>query len=190
MASRVDALAAAYGRHVAVPWTAGLSPPERVWFVVYPKEEERRLRYKIQAFHLATAHAAKKWIQVDLTDCFARWLDGEKYRDSYFKNPKMLAPKLPRFLEFAAGEVVEHAKAQGADEETVVAVVGAASLFGFAHVSELVPRIAANLPGRLLVFFPGTREGNAYKLLDAREGWNYLATSITASATSEDGSAQ
>jgi len=187
MASRVDLLAAAYGRHVAVPWTAGLSPPERVWFVVYPKEEERRLRYKVQAFQLATAHATKKWLLVDLTDCFARWLDAEKYRDSYFKNPKMLAPKLPRFLEFAAGEVVKQATDHGADDDTVVAVLGVASLFGFAHVSELVPRIVANLPGRLLVFFPGSREGNAYKLLDAREGWNYLATSISAS---DDGSAQ
>ena len=42
-----------------------------------------------------------------------------------------------------------------------------------------------DLGGRLLVFFPGSREGNVYKLLDAREGWNYLATPITAS---DDGS--
>jgi hypothetical protein len=187
MASRVDLLAAAYGRHVAVPWTAGLSPAERVWFVVYPKEEERRLRYKVQAFQLATAQATKKWLLVDLTDCFARWLDGEKYRDSYFTNLKTLAPKLPRFLEFAAGEVVGQTTDQGADDDTVVAVLGVASLFGFTHVSELVPRIVERVPGRLLVFFPGSREGNVYKLLDAREGWNYLATSITAS---EDGSPQ
>jgi hypothetical protein len=40
--------------------------------------------------------------------------------------------------------------------------------------------------GRLLVFFPGSRDGNVYKLLDAREGWNYLATPITAF---DDGSA-
>ena len=34
--------------------------------------------------------------------------------------------------------------------------------------------------GRLLVFFPGEREGSNYRLLDARDGWNYLATPITA----------
>ena len=34
--------------------------------------------------------------------------------------------------------------------------------------------------GRLLVFFPGEVEGNNYRLLDARDGWNYLATPITA----------
>ena len=189
MASRVDALADAYTRHVGLPWDRGLAPPQRVWFAVYPKDEERRLRYKVEAFQLATTDpkgAGKKWVLVDLTDSFARWLDGEKYRESYFKNPKMMAPKLPRFLDFAAGEVVAAAEAQGADEDTVVAVLGVASLFGFVQVSDLVPRVVSHLSGRLLVFFPGSREGNVYKLLDAREGWNYLATPITAF---DDGSA-
>lgn len=183
MASRVDSLAEAYARHVALPWDRGLAPPQRVWFAVYPKEEERRLRYKVASFQLATTDpngARKKWILVDLSDSFARWLSGEKYREAYFKNPKMMAPKLPRFLEFVANEVIEVAEAQGADEQTVVAVLGVASLFGFAQVSDLVPRIVSRIAGRLLVFFPGSREGNVYKLLDAREGWNYLATPITA----------
>lgn len=189
MASRVDGLIEAYARHVGLPWDRGLAPPQRVWFAVYPKEEERRLRYKVEAFQLATTDpkgAAKRWVLVDLTDCFSRWLDAEKYRESYFKSPKMLAPKLPRFLDFAAGEVVAAAEAQGADEHTVVAVLGVASLFGFVQVSDLVPRIVSHMTGRLLVFFPGSREGNVYKLLDAREGWNYLATPITAF---DDGSA-
>ncbi len=180
MAGRVDALADAYGRHVGLPWDRGLAPPQRVWFAIYPKEDERRLRYKIEAFQLATANTGKRWVLADLTDSFSRWLDGEKYRESYFKNPKMLSPKLPRFLDFAAGEVVAIAEQAGADEDTVVGVLGVASLFGFAQVSDLVPRIVATVPGRLLVFFPGSREGNVYKMLDAREGWNYLATPITA----------
>jgi len=187
MASRVDALADAYGRHVGLPWDRGLASAQRVWFAVYPKEDERRLRYKVEAFQLATASAGKRWVIVDLTDSFARWLDGEKYREHYFKRPAMMAPKLPRYLDFAASEVAEQAQDVEADEDTVVAILGAASLFGFAHVSELVPRVAPRLPGRLLVFFPGSREGNVYKLLDAREGWNYLATPITAF---DDGSAR
>ena len=78
MASRVDALADAYTRHVGLPWDRGLAPPQRVWFAVYPKDEERRLRYKVEAFQLATTDpkgAGKKWVLVDLTDSFARWLD-------------------------------------------------------------------------------------------------------------------
>jgi len=35
------------------------------------------------------------------------------------------------------------------------------------------------IAGRLLVFFPGEHEGNSYRLLDARDGWNYLAIPIT-----------
>jgi hypothetical protein len=34
------------------------------------------------------------------------------------------------------------------------------------------------VPGRLLQTFPGTHEGGIYRLLDARDGWNYLAVSI------------
>jgi hypothetical protein len=189
MASRVDSLTEAYTRHVSLPWDRGLAPPQRVWFAVYPKEEERRLRYKVDAFRLATTDpngACKKWILVDLTDIFARWMNGEKYREHYFKNPGMMGPKLPRFLDFAANEIVAAADAEGADDNTVVAVLGVASLFGFVQVSDLVPRVISRVMGRLLVFFPGSRDGNVYKLLDAREGWNYLATPITAF---DDGSA-
>ncbi len=180
MASRVDALAAAYGRHVGLPWENGLAPAQRVWFAVYPKEDERRLRYKVGAFEVATVDAGKKWVEVDLTNVFSRWIDSVQYRDEYFKNPTRLAPKLPQFLTMAAKDAVEQATAAGADSETVVGLVGVAGLFGFAQVSDLVPKIAAELGGRLLVFFPGSREGNLYRLLDAREGWNYLATPITA----------
>jgi hypothetical protein len=34
--------------------------------------------------------------------------------------------------------------------------------------------------GRMLVFFPGEVDGNNYRLLGAKDGWNYLATPITA----------
>jgi hypothetical protein len=183
MASRVDALADAYTRHVGLPWDRGLAPPQRVWFAVYPKEEERRLRYKVEAFQLATTDpkgAGKKWVLVDVTDSFARWIDRDPDRDLLLADPEALAPTLDEFLDFAADEVVADADAQAADENTVVAVLGVASLFGFAQVSDLVPRVVSRLTGRLLVFFPGSREGNMYKLLDAREGWNYLATPITA----------
>jgi hypothetical protein len=34
--------------------------------------------------------------------------------------------------------------------------------------------------GRVVVFFPGELEQNNYRLLGARDGWNYLAIAITA----------
>ena len=33
--------------------------------------------------------------------------------------------------------------------------------------------------GRLVVFFPGSHEKNVYRLLDARDGWGYMAFPIT-----------
>jgi hypothetical protein len=42
-----------------------------------------------------------------------------------------------------------------------------------------VDAVAKDVRGRLLVFFPGEIDNNVYRFLDAREGWNYLATPIT-----------
>ena len=66
-----------------------------------------------------------------------------------------------------------------ADENTVLALQGVASLYGFLRVSELIHEVEQAILGRLLVFFPGTKDGNNYRLLDARDGWNYLANGIT-----------
>jgi hypothetical protein len=46
-------------------------------------------------------------------------------------------------------------------------------------VSALVSEVNDAIAGRLLVFFPGQHEGSSYRLLDARDGWNYLAIPIT-----------
>ena len=46
-------------------------------------------------------------------------------------------------------------------------------------VSALLNAVNDAIAGRLLVFFPGQHEGNSYRLLDARDGWNYLAIPIT-----------
>ena len=62
----------------------------------------------------------------------------------------------------------------------MVAVLGAATLFGFLRVSVLMDTVKDAITGRLLVFFPGEYEAGNYRLLDARDGWDYLATPITA----------
>ena len=73
------------------------------------------------------------------------------------------------------------AAAAGADDlDAVVAVLGAGSLFPFLKVSQVIEGLAPKVQGRLVVFFPGERDGNNYRLLEARDGWNYLATPILA----------
>ena len=67
-----------------------------------------------------------------------------------------------------------------ADEDTVVALLGCGALFGFASVSDFVKQLSLHVPGRLLVLFPGEYIENTYRLLDARDGWGYQATAITA----------
>ena len=55
------------------------------------------------------------------------------------------------------------------------------STFGFKTV-EIAPNLGKlnEIKGRLLLFFPGEYDGNnCYRMLDARDGWNYLATPIT-----------
>ena len=42
----------------------------------------------------------------------------------------------------------------------------------------LIDGLEKTFPGYLLVFFPGEKEGNTYRFLDARTGWNYLAVPI------------
>ena len=58
-------------------------------------------------------------------------------------------------------------------------MTGIGSLYGFLHISSLVRDIEPDIQGRLVVFFPGSKDGDNYRLLDARDGWNYLATSIS-----------
>ena len=76
--------------------------------------------------------------------------------------------------EFFQNEVTRAA----APERTVFALTGLMDLFDFLHVSELIESLEKTFPGYLLVFFPGEKEGNSYRFLDARTGWNYLSVPI------------
>ena len=62
----------------------------------------------------------------------------------------------------------------------MVALSGVASLFGLIKVKQVVERVASDVTGRLLVFFPGRYENNNFRLLDGYDGWDYHAFVITA----------
>jgi hypothetical protein len=83
------------------------------------------------------------------------------------------------FVQHATGRLRETLTANGVDEDTVVAVQGVACLFGFTRASLVLKEVVKDIRGRLVVFFPGEYEDNNYRLLDARDGWNYLAVPIT-----------
>jgi len=84
------------------------------------------------------------------------------------------------FLEYLSENVGKLAERNTLS--SVVAISGIGSLYGIIRVSKVVEEIVKTvpIPGRLLVFFPGERDGKNYRLLKARDGWNYLATPIEA----------
>ena len=181
---RIDKLAERYERYLALPWEQDLAGAERVIFLVYDKSDERRLRARKTLFELATRRAGHHWQECDLTAAFARWMAGIDYRDSYFESPEDLELKLEEdFAEYAAAWVRETLRSPQAGRGSggsVTGVFGIASLFGFVRLSELMRAVEQEVAGRLAVFFPGEYEDSQYRLLNARDGWNYLAVPITA----------
>ena len=171
----------AYERFVGAEWVRSVAPQERIWFALYEPRDERRLRLRIGAFEEATIRAGHGWLACDLTDEFARWMASQEYRESYFESPEDLTEDLlDDFAERLAGSVRSVLSLPEADEKSIVAIYGVGSLFGLARVSLLLEKIAHQVRGRLLVFFPGEHDNGNYRLLDARDGWNYLAIPITA----------
>lgn len=177
--NRVERLIHKYERFVGLPWEQTLAGPQRVWFAVYDKTDERRIRLRLSEFELATRRAGHGWTGVDLTDAFGIWMSEQEYRDSYFEDPSALDLQLPCFEEYVVGRIQDALGSHDTTDNDVVAVTGIAALFGFVKVSSVVQRVAKSVSGRLLLLFPGIHEGNNYRLLDARDGWNYLAVPIT-----------
>ena len=176
--SQVRELAAVYQRRVSAPWQRTLAGAQRVMMIVYPKERERALRAHVGEFEQATVHAGHEWRLVDCTKWFAEWMADQEYRDSYFEDPEYLDAQLDEdFRKTVAGRLTSALKE--ASESTVVGVLGVASLYGFLRVSTLIHDVERSVQGRLAIFFPGTKNDNNYRLMDARDGWNYLAQPIT-----------
>jgi hypothetical protein len=176
--SKIDDLLDRYEQNVNLPWKDRLAGEQKVWFVVYPPEYEREIRARVDEFELATSNAGHGWAHCDLTHAFPDWMAGHEYRDGYFEDPSDLEFVMEDFLADLADRIRE--KLENADDETVVALSGIGTLFGFVYVSDLISEIESDIAGRLAVFFPGRHDHNTYRLLDARDGWDYLALPITA----------
>lgn len=178
--ARIEDLVTSYKTHISAPWQRNLAGAQKTIFVVYPKTDERRLRARMELFEIATKEAGHQWLLFDFTDVFARWMAATDYREEYFRVPSDLTLKLETdFLHYAAGQLREALTGEQVDENTVVAACGVASLYGFLRVSLLLKELESDIRGRLALFFPGEYENRNYRLLDARDGWNYLAVPIT-----------
>ncbi len=176
--SEIEDLLSQYERYVKLPWDHKLAGAQKVWFARYDPGQERRLRLRIVEFQTATTDARHKWHLVDITDSFAEWMTNHEYKDAYFEQPEDLELALVDFSDFVEERVQQELKQPSVDENTVVALLGLASLFGLIRVSELIAKVDSEIPGRLLAFFPGQRDGSNWRLLNARDGWNYHAVPI------------
>jgi len=147
--------------------------------VVYDPRQERRIRRRLPEFELATRQAGHEWRLLDLTDAFPQWLAAEEYAEAYFMDPDALTIALDDFVSSLATEI--RTFLEGSDDDTVTALLGAGALFPHCRVSQVIEVVNSSVAGRLVVFFPGSYFDNVYRLLNARDGWNYMAVPITAS---------
>jgi hypothetical protein len=120
--------------------------------------------------------AGHGWHYIDLSSWFGVWIAQHEFFDALLQQPKELRGLLPDIEQ----ALVEHLtdKLGQCEDNDVLAVDGCGSLFGVARVSTLISRVANKIPGRMLVGFPGKHAGSVYRLLDARDGWNYHAVPI------------
>lgn len=178
--SKIKRLVQSYAKYISIPWRDDAAAAQRVVFCVYSEAEERRIRAKMDEFEIVTRQAGHEWALFDLTDTFAIWLASQRYARSYFQKPHLLSTLLPKYLTFITDQFEAFLQKNDIGPDSVVAIKGVGSLFGFLKVKEAVDKLAPMVKGRLLVFFPGSFENNNYRLLDGYDGWNYLAVPITA----------
>ena len=180
--NEIERLVKAYEQIVGLPWEQNLAWRERVWFAIHDPPQERRLRLRISKFQIATKNAGHSWTFLDITDSFAHWMACHEYRDAYFESPDSYGPLalLEDYASHVSEQIIAALAAPSVNDNTVVAVSGLASLFGLTRAADILERTVSKsrVRGRLLVFFPGTCEKGNYLLLDARDGWNYLAIPI------------
>ena len=176
--SEIEDILRRYEQYVKLPWDHKLAGAQKVWFAKYDPGQERRLRLRIGAFQTATTDACHKWHLVDITDAFAMWMTNHEYKEAYFEQPEDMELALVDFSDFVAEQVRQALNHPDVNENTVVALLGLASLFGLTRAAELIAKVDSEIRGRLLAFFPGQRDGPNWRLLNARDGWNYHAVPI------------
>jgi hypothetical protein len=175
--SEIDDACQAFARQLGDPWNTHLSGQEKVWMLTYRPDSERRLRHRLPMFRTVTEASQRQWQLIDITNSFEDWLEKHEYRDEYLRDPEAIQfGALDQFADHLIEDVATQLRR--GDSDTVSALLGSASLFGLLRVSQLLHGIAKDVPGRLLVFFPGTRQDNNYRLLDGHDGWSYLAVPI------------
>ncbi len=171
-----DELLRYFEQQVALPWRDDLAPEYRVWILHYEPALERRLRGRMAEFEAIARRHGKGWYALDLANLVGPWFASHPLFEGLVEQPDELPGLLPEFAAHVRETVREKLAAIGPGD--ILALSGGGALFGLMRISLLIEVVAPAISGRLLVFFPGRYDRGAYRLLDARDGWNYRATPI------------
>lgn len=177
--SRVSDLVDAYAADLNLPWRSGLSGGERVWMLVYPPEMERAIRASLPKLEFATTQSGHGWSVIDVTDELGTWIAEHKYAGAFYEDPSDFTSAI---IDKFEADLITKISQQltKAPDDSVVALVGISSIFPFLRASSVVTKIHDAVTGRLLVLFPGIHDPDthSFRLLDARDGFNYRARVI------------
>jgi hypothetical protein len=186
--ARVDDLADRFQRHVSAPWQKNLTGAERTVFLVYPRADERKLLARLPLYEEKTRQAGHGWRVFAFHTLFSEWfatldLDHQQVLleepESFHLEMDLDGHHDSPFTRYVATKLLDLLSEDASDSNTVIALTGAGSLYGFTRLSAVLDSVRHALRGQLLVFFPGSFDNNQYRLLDARDGANYLAVPIT-----------
>jgi len=160
------------------PWSTDRSGGERVWFLVFDPEQLRKVLARKELFKLSVEAANKRWIECDITDEFGVWMGEHRYADRYFQRPQLARSIADDFSKSLAELLKKRIADSGADGASLLVLTGSESLYGITRLSHITRLVEDCIPGRLMVLFPGSYSDTQYRLLNARDGWNYLAVPI------------
>ena len=171
-----DELLSAFRRQVRIPWRPDAPPSARIWILWHAPSMHLKIEGRLGEFEDATRQAGRGWTSLDLAPFFGQWIARHEFFDPLLAMPEEIRGMLPQ-LETAVCEAVLNGVSQTGSNDIFV-IQGCGSLFGLAKLSSILDRVSHAIPGRLLVLFPGRHASGIYRLLDARDGWNYHAVPI------------
>ena len=176
--STVDELLRHFQRQAALPWSKDTARDYRVWILHYEKILDRRIQGRLHEFEAIARKFGHGWHTLHLAALVPPWFAKHDLFEGLAEQPDELPGLLPDFEAHLVHVVSD--RLRSLSDGDILALSGAGSLFGLTRVSTIAEKVAPEIRGRLLLFFPGRHESSVYRLLDARDGWTYRATPIPA----------
>ncbi|HXM70265.1 MAG TPA: BREX protein BrxB domain-containing protein [Thermoanaerobaculia bacterium] len=148
--------------------------------VVYPPEEENEFRDRLQGLLHVLAERGKAFRHLDLTTLPFEILESRGLLPGVFTQELDDAAAVKRGLARALQEALRQRVEQAAAEVPSGAVILSATsaLYPFIKFADLLADLR-HLHCRIVVAFPGHEEGGKLHFMNQRDGYNYLAVTLS-----------